>query len=118
MHEQVIAKDVLRAGLAYLAEKKASKIKSIKVSLGEMQIVGHHLSSFENAFAMQAKGTPAEGAKLEVELEPLKAFCNSCKKEIKVSDMHHHQIGCPYCGKEDLNITSGEGVKVLKVEVI
>lgn len=102
MHELGLAEDISRKILAEAKAKGLSKISYAKVKVGETLVTDQ--PELIELFAMVSKGTPAEGAKLEIVLSPLKAACGNCKKEFNPKDI---RFDCPGCGSGSIKITSG-----------
>ncbi len=66
-------------------------------------------------FAAHARGTPAEGARLELECLRVEARCGSCGQ---VYAPEHHLLLCPACGGQEAALLGrvGLGVDALEVE--
>ena len=61
-----------------------------------------------------AKGTIAEGAKIEARTLPLRVQCRACGQ---VSEIDRRHIACPACGSVDLHRLSGREFLVESLEV-
>lgn len=66
MHELAAAQDVLRAALQVAEEQGARRITAIALKVGRLYAV----EQLQDLIAIVAKGTIAEGARLEVEAVP------------------------------------------------
>ena len=66
MHELAAAQDVLRAVLAAAEEQNAQRVTAIALKVGRTYAV----DSLRDLIAIAAKGTIAEGARLDVEAVP------------------------------------------------
>ena len=66
MHELAAAQDVLRAALQAAEEQGAQRITAIELKVGRLYAV----EQLQDLIAIVAKGTIAEGARLDVEAVP------------------------------------------------
>ncbi|MGB9613848.1 MAG: hydrogenase maturation nickel metallochaperone HypA [Candidatus Margulisiibacteriota bacterium] len=109
MHELGLAEDALRKVKEEAKAKGLATVSFIKFQIGETLI--SDLEEFKELFSMISTGTLAEGAKVEIEILPLKGNCAKCGKEINLKVF---RLDCPHCGSTNFEITSG---KELKVEI-
>jgi hydrogenase nickel incorporation protein HypA/HybF len=103
MHELGLAEDILRKIKEEAKSKNLSKISYAKIRIGETLVTDR--PELEQLFSMISTGTPAEGAKLDIVISPLKAVCGSCKKEFNPQVI---RFDCPNCGSGSIKITSGK----------
>jgi hydrogenase nickel incorporation protein HypA/HybF len=133
MHEWALADAIVRTVLDYAQREGASKVKAVKVVLGELQDVDAEIVKFamEQLFA----GTIAEGAEIEFEEEEAVFRCRNCGyewklKEVKENfddrireDIHfipevvHSFLACPKCGSHDFEVVKGRGVYVAGIKI-
>jgi hydrogenase nickel incorporation protein HypA/HybF len=67
MHEHALMKDLMRKILAVAAAEGAGRVTAVKVTLGALShFTPEH---FAEHFADAARGTPAEGARVEARLD-------------------------------------------------
>ena len=98
MHELALAEDILQK----IKEKAKSKVSYAKVAIGQTRI--SHPAELEELFAMIAKGTLAEGAKLDIEIIPMRSVCGDCKTEFIPKTM---RLDCASCGSTNIQLVSG-----------
>ncbi len=126
MHEWALAESIIRAVEAYAAENKLSKVRLVKVYLGELQAIDAEVLGFA---LQQLRGEAA------VEIEEIKLLseeavfrCNRCGHEWRLSDIEldeaareaihfvpevmHTYIKCPRCGSTDYTVVSGRGIRI------
>jgi len=92
-----MAQDILKEALSEAAKHEAKKIQKIGVKIG-----GEHFAESDSLqFCMEAvaKGTIAEGAKIEVEVTITDTKCPKCGFVFPVET---HLPVCPGCGNRDL----------------
>lgn len=102
MHELALTESMLRLALEAAEQGGAERILQINIRLGALS--GVIPSCVEYYFALQSRGTIAEGARLNMTAVPLKIHCRSCGKE---SASHRPLFSCPCCGSEDFRLLSG-----------
>jgi hydrogenase nickel incorporation protein HypA/HybF len=110
MHELAITEDVFKKALTYSKDKNMEKVKSIKIRIGETLL--HDLEEVKQIFSMLSSGSILEGAKLELELMPLKAKCVSCGSDFAEKTL---RMDCPQCGGTNISITSGKEIEIVEV---
>jgi hydrogenase nickel incorporation protein HypA/HybF len=74
MHEVGVAQRMVEIALAAAAESGGGKIVSLRLLLGTLTCVDPATLAF--AFTVAARGTPAEGARLDVEPRELLTACS------------------------------------------
>ncbi len=113
MHESSLAKQILEAVLARANEGGASRIKAVRGWVAESESLSPDSLAFH--FQAHARGTAAEGARLDLRLEHLRARCAGCGADYLPE---HHLLLCPQCGSTEGELlgTPGLGVSELDVE--
>jgi hydrogenase nickel incorporation protein HypA/HybF len=120
MHETVIALQVVRAVLAEMDTRGASACKSIDIDLGQLE--GLEPRELQAAFDLEAAGTPADGAVLQVSMVPATAVCPSCKaaKPFELPTGRDHELPrplCPDCGAP-LELRGGRGFVIRRAALV
>ena len=133
MHEWALAEAVVRACARVAEEKRADRVVSVVVKLGELQQIDEE--AFSYALSELSRGTVLEGARFVLEREEAKLRCRSCGHEWPFSDalallshdereavhfvpeLVHAFVKCPRCGSPDFDIEGGRGVWVECVEI-
>lgn len=108
-HEIGIAQDLLNVILVEASKQGIKSVSKAKIKIGEFYLP--HPEQLEYSFRIASKGTLAEGAKLEIEITPLRARCSSCLK-----DFDSPALSCPSCGSKSIEITSGQELLVENIE--
>jgi hydrogenase nickel incorporation protein HypA/HybF len=121
MHELSLAQALLD-----LARKNAQgkRILSLKVRVGALS--GVVADSLAFAFEMISRDTPAEGARLDFELEPVVMVCQKCGQRALTdewNDLPGNEVvyralerGCA-CGSQELRIAGGQDFRLVEIEV-
>lgn len=112
MHELAITENVLEMAIGEAKRHGAKKVALIRLRVGEMTQVDPTCVEFY--LGLIAKGTIAEGVKLEAERVPLLARCRACGSEFAVAA---YDFACPRCGHKDTEIISGRELYVDSIEI-
>ena len=109
MHELGITRSVV----AICAERaNGARVQSVTLVIGRLSGVMSDAVRF--CFDICAQGTPVEGARLEIVETPGRARCRACGGEIELRAL----VGRCACGSADLQMLSGDELKVREMEVV
>jgi hydrogenase nickel incorporation protein HypA/HybF len=113
VHESALARRILDAALAHAERAGAVRVRVVRGWVSETEALSQ--ASLALHFAAHARGTPADGAHLELRLSRVEARCRSCGR---VWAPDHHVVLCPSCGgvEADLLGRTGFGVDAIEVE--
>jgi len=103
MHEVGIADEIKAIVLEKLKENKASKVKKIKLIIGELTSIVPDALTF--AFEVVSKETPLEGVKVEIKVVKMKGRCKKCGREFTIEDFNYI---CPECKNADIKLIAGK----------
>lgn len=112
MHEMSLAEGVLHILQDQALAQNFSRVKTVWLELGELSHVDPHAIGF--CFDAVTRGSLAEGAKLEIVRTPGQAWCHDCAETVKVAALGDP---CPTCGGYKLQVTGGDDMRVLELEV-
>lgn len=112
MHEVSVARNV-----ALIAGEKARKlgfdsVKSVRVRIGAWTCINPEL--LRRAFEAACEGTPARGAKLEVERVDPACVCEQCGAEFNPEAF---RLECSSCGSKRVVLCRGREMEVESIEV-
>ena len=99
------------AGEAH-AGRKAVRITRLTCSLGLLSCV--EPQTLTACFELLAEGTPAEGARLLLETEPLACCCEDCGAAF---ELRKRRFVCPACGSDALRFHGGHGMTMTGLDV-
>ncbi|MBI5904719.1 MAG: hydrogenase maturation nickel metallochaperone HypA [Deltaproteobacteria bacterium] len=111
MHELGVANEILNIALSESDRHAAKKVVSIRLRVGVLRAIEPGNLSF--LFGHVARGTPADGAVLEIDEEPVRVDCPSCG----VSDARSIPWECPTCGGAGISATGGESLEIVSLEL-
>ena len=119
MHEYAFMQEVINTILAQLAPEAASgEIAEVILKVGVFEV--HSEAAARQAFEVQARGTPLEGAHLTLTVIPPVCECRNCSflAPFAIEHHHHHEplpvAECPQCGELAV-LTGGRGVEGIEL---
>ncbi|MFA6149271.1 MAG: hydrogenase maturation nickel metallochaperone HypA [bacterium] len=111
MHELGVASEILDIALSEAGRHAAKKVTSIRLRVGVLRAIEPENLSF--LFGHLARGTPAEGALLEIVEEPVRVECEGCG----ASEARSFTIECPRCKGPGVTVTGGDSLSILSLEI-
>jgi len=111
VHELGVANEILDIALTEADRHAAKKVTSIRLRVGVLRAIEPENLSF--LFEHLARGTPAEGASLEIVEEPIRVECPVCG----ASEVRTFTYECPRCKGSGVSVTGGDSLLVLSLDV-
>ena len=113
MHESTLARQILAAVLERARAASARRVRAVRGWIAETEALSPQSLDFH--FSAHARGTPAEGARLDLRLIHIEALCLHCGRKYAPE---HHLLLCPACGSTDGDElgTAGLGIDSLEVD--
>ena len=111
MHELGVASEILEVALSEADRHAAKKVTSIRLRVGVLRGIEPENLSF--LFGHLARGTPAEGASLEIVEEPIRVECPACG----ASEARTFTYECPRCNRSGVSVTGGDSLRILSLDV-
>lgn len=109
MHELSITRKVV----AICSEHAGgARVTQVTLEIGTLSSVMPDAVRF--CFEACARGTPVEGAKLEIVQTPGRARCRDCGGELALTQ----PVGHCECGSTDLELIAGGELRVMRMEVV
>lgn len=112
MHEMSLCEGVLQVIEAEAKNQQFTKVKRVVLDIGVLS--GVEIPAFEFAFEVVMRGSVAEGAKLEINEIEAQAWCMQCADTITVKERYD---ACSKCGSYQLQVSSGDEMKIKELEV-
>jgi hydrogenase nickel incorporation protein HypA/HybF len=111
MHEAAITQALIEQVESSLP--RGTRLVGCRVRVGELE----HLEGgvMDAIWQASIRGTGLEGARLEIEREPLRVRCGGCGDEFTPEDKAI--LLCPACGAVRPEVLSGTGVTLRSLEV-
>jgi hydrogenase nickel incorporation protein HypA/HybF len=108
MHEMAITQSVVDAVCEHAAGRR---VRCVKLEIGALCAVV--ADSMQFCFELATQGTVADGASLDVHVQPGVARCRSCANKFELRDL----ILLCDCGSADVEVLAGREMKILSMEV-
>ena len=112
MHELSIAKSLLKIVLGHAAQQSSKdapggRVVEVRLRVGVLtQVIP---DSLRFCFDLAARGTKAEGARLEINICPLKLRCRACGQ---LTESEQPAFACSACGGTQVELMSGRELMV------
>ena len=88
------------------------RVRTVRLEIG--RLAGVEAEAMRFGFDAVAKGSIADGARLEIVEIPGTAWCPHCRRHVGVELRFD---ACPHCGHGPLALTGGDRMRVLELEV-
>jgi hydrogenase nickel incorporation protein HypA/HybF len=111
MHELAICQALLEQ-VGTIAREHGASVSRVRLSVGPLS--GVEPALLERAYPLACAGTMAEGSELAIELAPVRVRCRSCGVESAASA---NRLLCANCGDWQTDLTSGDELVLLSVEM-
>ncbi len=112
MHEMSIAEGIVDIALQTMKDNEGHRIGRVEVKVGLLSGVEPDALLF--CFDAVTKGTPAEGATLQIVTEPITAQCLDCDLLFEVKG---YIFRCPNCGSRTVDLRTGRELQVLTIDM-
>jgi hydrogenase nickel incorporation protein HypA/HybF len=112
MHEMSIAESLVDLIGDEARREGFAGVKRVRLKLGALGHVEPAALLF--CFDVVARGTVAEGARLDMETVPGAGWCPRCGKSVAITQRYDL---CPACGRSHVVMTAGDELRLAELEV-
>ena len=112
MHEMALAEGVREIVEETARRHGAARVRSVRLEIGRLAPVD--AAALRLAFEFVKRGSVADSARLDVVEDEGSAWCMRCCESVAIAARGEP---CPKCAHYQLQITGGEGMRVLDVEI-
>jgi hydrogenase nickel incorporation protein HypA/HybF len=112
MHEMSIAQSLIEIIEEEMEKHGAKALRSVRLHIGQLSAVVPEALSF--CFEVITEGTALQGARLNMEIVPLRGHCRGCGAEFEIVD---YAFVCPSCGSTRIETTAGQDLSIVELEV-
>ncbi len=112
MHEMSICEGIVQVLEEQAAAQNYSRVEKVWLEIGPMS--GVETEALRFCFGAVTSGTLAEDAALEIIETRGEAWCMPCAKTVTATRRFD---ACPDCGSYQLQITGGEEMRIIELEV-
>lgn len=108
MHEMALTQSVIDAVCEHAAGRR---VHSVKLEVGALCAVVPDAMQF--CFGLATEGTVADGAHLDLDIQPATAHCRDCGTDFGLPD----PILLCSCGSADIAVLAGREMRIISMEV-
>ncbi len=112
MHEMSLCEGILQIIETEAKNKQFNKVKQIVLDIGVLS--GVEIHALEFAFEVIMQGTIAEKATLTINEIKAQAWCMPCAETVTINQRYD---ACPLCNSHQLQVCSGDEMKIKELEV-
>lgn len=112
MHEMALCESILGILREQAGRDDFSKVERVCLEVGPLS--GVETDALRFGFDVVMRGSLAEGATLDIVTPPATAWCLPCSETVAISERFDP---CPECGSHQLQVTSGEEMRIKELEV-
>jgi hydrogenase nickel incorporation protein HypA/HybF len=112
MHEMSLCEGVLQVLESEAKKQGFEKVKSVWLEIGDL--AGVEIEAMIFSFDAVTRNSLADGAELNIINVPGQAWCMQCSKNVSVKQRFDE---CPECGSYQLQVTSGDEMRIKELEV-
>jgi hydrogenase nickel incorporation protein HypA/HybF len=112
MHEMSIAQSLIDILKEEMLKHNARTLRSVRLNIGQLSAVVPDAFSF--CFQIATEGTELEGARLIMDIIPLRGYCKDCEKEFEIEN---YAFACPHCEGTEIQTLGGQDLSIVEIEV-
>lgn len=112
MHEMSLAEGMLQLVEEGARRHAAGAVKAVWLEVGSLAHV--EVDALRFCFDAIARGSVAQGARLEIVATPGAAWCLPCGERVALARLGD---ACPGCGGHQLQVVQGEELRVREIEI-
>lgn len=112
MHELSLCESVVQLIEEQAQAQGFRQARMVRLEIG--RLAGVEVEAMRFGFDAVARGSVADGARLEIIEVPGTAWCPHCQRQVRVQQRYD---ACPSCGHVPLELTAGDEMRVVELEV-
>jgi hydrogenase nickel incorporation protein HypA/HybF len=112
MHEMSLCEGILQVIEAESQKQQFTEVKQVVLDIGVLS--GVEITALEFAFDVVMRGSVAEKATLKINEIEAQAWCMPCSESVKIKQRYD---ACPNCESYQLQVSSGDEMKIKELEV-
>jgi len=112
MHEMSLCESILQVLEQQAEAQQYRKVTTVWLEIGAL--AGVEIDALRFSFEVVVQGSLAYQARLEVIEVPGQAWCMPCSRNVLVQ--HLYDL-CPHCGSHQLQVNSGDQMRIKELEV-
>jgi hydrogenase nickel incorporation protein HypA/HybF len=112
MHEMSLCEGILQVIETEAKKQQFTEVKQVVLDIGVLS--GVEISALEFAFEVVMRGSIAENATLKINQIEAQAWCMPCSETVTIKQRFD---ACPNCESYQLQVSSGDEMKIKELEV-
>lgn len=112
MHEMALTESIVQAIEAGAAEHGYARVSVVRIEVGPL--AGVESEALRFCFDAVSRGTLAEGARFDILETEATAYCLQCEDIVTIQQRFD---ACPTCGSHQLQVQSGDELRIKDLEV-
>lgn len=112
MHEMSLCEGILQVLETEAQKQNFTEVKRVILDVGVLS--GVEIPALEFSFDAVMRGSLAENAKLEINEIEAQAWCMQCAEVVNIKQRYD---ACPQCGGYQLQVSSGDEMRIKELEV-
>ena len=112
MHEMSLCENIVQIVEQAAQKQGFTKVNGVHLEIGKL--AGVEIAAMEFGFEAVGRNTILAGATLTMVQPPGLAWCMDCRKSVEVDERFS---ACPDCGGYQLQVTGGDQLRVVELEV-
>jgi hydrogenase nickel incorporation protein HypA/HybF len=112
MHEMSLAESVLEIVEQTARSHGVERVLAVRLEIGKLAQV--EIEAMRFAFEVVQRGSVAETARLEIVEVDGSAWCMLCSAPVPIAQRGD---ACPRCGSHQLQVTGGDRMRVMDIEI-
>ncbi len=112
MHELAISESIIGILQNEASRRNFARVNKVWLEIGPFS--GVEIEALRFSFGVVTKATLAESAALEIIATEARAWCLPCEKSVAIRQRFD---ACPECGGYQLQVTSGDEMRIKELEV-
>ena len=113
MHEMALAESIVQIVEATARKNDATRVRAVRLEIGRLSHAEPEALRF--AFDVVTRHGIAQGARLEIRATDGAAWCMKCSDTVPLARLGDP---CPRCGSYQLQVSRGEEMRVLDIEIV
>jgi hydrogenase nickel incorporation protein HypA/HybF len=114
MHELSVALDLVEIASEELTRLGAARVSAVHLRAGPL--AGIDANALRFSFGEATAGTPLDGARLDIEVQPLIVWCDTCDAERDVISIASRR--CRTCHAVAPRVVRGDAIELVGLEIV
>lgn len=115
MHELAVTRNIVDIVVRNAQAQGARRVVRVHLVVGKMR--NFEREWVQRYFDRLARGTVAQGARLDIDYVPIVFYCNHCGATFQMELGTGNRLHCVECGSDDYNMVTGGELMIKEMEI-